>query len=113
MRYVEKWMGMGHPYAVSSMVNLFLWLAESLLLLRVVVHFFFTTASGSFFHWTYYTTGVLLDPFRGVFVNPTFTPGHWYVDFPALFAMMVYGAFGALLLGLVSWNWGTRRSSNR
>jgi uncharacterized protein YggT (Ycf19 family) len=111
MRYVEKWMGMGHPYSVSSIVNFFLFWAESLLLVRVIVHFFFTTASGGFFSWVYYTTAPLLSPFRNVFVNPTATPGSWYVDFPALFAMAVYGAFGALLVGLAAWRFGYKRTT--
>ena|SRR5437868_4238074 len=108
MRYPGKMLGLGHEFSVSGMANLFLTLAEVLLLVRVVVHFFFTTASGSFFTWVYTTTNVLLNPFRAVFVNPTATPGHWYVDFPALFAMMVYAAVGGLVIGLVAWNWGAR-----
>jgi hypothetical protein len=59
----------------------------------------------------YYTTDVLLAPFRGVFPNPTATPGHWYIDFPALFAMAVYAAFASLLVGLAAWNWGGRRGN--
>ena len=109
MRYCGKMMGMGHEFSARSMTSLFLTLTELLLLLRVVVHFFLTTASGSFFQWVYYTTDALLSPFRAVFVNPTATPGHWYVDFPALFAMAAYAAFGALLVGLTAWNWGNRR----
>ncbi|HET9721833.1 MAG TPA: hypothetical protein VFP32_02275 [Candidatus Saccharimonadales bacterium] len=111
MRYSGKMLGLGHHVSVAGLVNLFLTFAELLLGLRVIVHFFFTTASGSWFDWVYYTTGVLLSPFRGTFVNPTFTPGHWYVDFPALFAMMVYAAFGALLIGLAGWNFGFRRTN--
>lgn len=110
MRYSGKMLGLGHHVSVAGLVNLFLTLAEALLALRVIVHFFFTTASGGFFDWVYYTTGVLLSPFRGTFVNPTFTPGHWYVDFPALFAMMVYAAFGALLIALTRLNWVGRRN---
>jgi len=110
MRSPERMMlGLGHEFSVSGTTNLFLTLAEVMLLVRVIVHFFFTTASGSFFHWVYYTTDVLLAPFRGVFPNPAATPGHWYIDFPALFAMAVYAAFGGLLIGLVGWNWGGRR----
>jgi len=108
MRNSGKMMGLGHEFSVAGTTNFFLTFAELLLLVRVVVHFFFTTASGGFFSWVYYTTDVLLSPFRSVFVNPTATPGHWYVDFPALFAMAVYAAFGGLLVGLVAWNWGRR-----
>ena len=113
MRYPGRMLGLGHEFSVSSMANLFLTFAEVLLLVRVVVHFFFTTASGGFFTWVYATTNVLLSPFRGVFVNPTATPTHWYVDFPALFAMMVYAAVGGLVIGLVAWNWGIRAATRR
>jgi flagellar biosynthesis protein FlhB len=99
MRYSGKMMGLGHEFSVASMTNLFLTLAELLLLVRVVVHFFFTASGGSFFHWVSYSTDVLLNPFRGVFVNP------------ALFAMAVYAALGSLLMGLAVWNFGTRRGN--
>lgn len=85
---------------VGHGVNVFVGLAELLLLLRVVLKFFFTTAGGGFVHWAFSTTDVLLAPFRGVFPNPTNTPGNWYVDWVALFAMAVYMAAGYLL---VSW----------
>jgi hypothetical protein len=101
-------LGLGHEFSVAGLSNLFLTLAEVLLLLRVVLKFFFTTASGGFVHWAYTTTNVLLEPFRAVFPNPTATPTGWHVDFVALFAMMVYAAFGGLLMGLVTWNWGAR-----
>jgi uncharacterized protein YggT (Ycf19 family) len=110
MRYPGgKMFGLGHEFSVSGTANMFLTFAELLLFVRVIVHFFFTSSSGSFFAWVYGTTNVLLSPFRGVFVNPTATPTHWYVDFPALFAMMVYATLGGLLIGLVAWNWGVRR----
>jgi hypothetical protein len=111
MRSTGKMMGLGHEFSVASLSNLFLTLAEVLLLLRVVLKFFFTSAGGGFVHWAYSTTDVLLAPFRGVFPNPTATPTNWHVDWVALFAMMVYAAFGGLLMGLVTWNWGVRRTN--
>jgi hypothetical protein len=108
MRYSWKMPWMGMMGGVSGMTNLFLGLAELLLFLRVILKFFFTTAGGGFVHWAYSTTDVLLVPFRGVFPNPTATPTTWYVDWVALFAMAVYAAFGALLVGLAAWNWGRR-----
>ena len=108
MRYNAKMMGMGMgPMGtVSGMTNLFVWLAELLLLLRVVLKFFFTTAGGGFVQWAYSTTDVLLVPFRTVFPDPTATPGNWYLDWPALLAMAVYAAFGAVLIGLARWAMG-------
>ena len=77
--------------------------------MRVVLKFFFTTAGGSFFHWAFSTTDVLMAPFRGVYPNPTMTPDRWYIDWVALFAMAVYVAFGALLVALVTWGFGTKK----
>jgi hypothetical protein len=106
MRYSGKFLGLGHYYSVASLTNLFLTLAELLLLLRVVLKFFFTTANSGFVHWAYRTTDVLLTPFRGIFSNPTSTPGTWHIDWVALLAMAVYAALGALLVGLATWNFG-------
>ncbi len=93
---------------VENSVTMFVGLAELGLALRVVLKFFFTSAGGSFVHWGVSTTDALLAPFRWVFPDPTATAGNWYVDWVALFAMAVYLAGGAILLGLVS-RWGNRK----
>ncbi|HEX5447887.1 MAG TPA: hypothetical protein VFW90_01660 [Candidatus Saccharimonadales bacterium] len=78
---------------LETSVSLFVVLVEVLLAARVFFKFFFTVAGGSFFHWMYGTTDVLLQPFRGIFggagMNGT-PPTHWYVDYVALFAMAAY-----------------------
>ena len=89
---------------VAHLINTFVGLAELLLLLRVFMKFFFTSAGGGFTQWSFYVTDTLLAPFRGVFPNPTHTPGNWYVDWVALFAMAVYAAAGYLLICLC-WRW--------
>ncbi len=83
-------------------VSLFVYLTELLLLLRVILKFFFTSAGGGFVHWAFTTTDTLLVPFRGVFPNPTHTPGNWYIDWVALFAMAVYIAAGYMLVSLAA-----------
>ena len=93
---------------VANSVNMFVGLAELLLALRVVCKFFFTSAGGSFVHWVFSTTDVLLAPFRGVFPNPAATPGNWYVDWVALFAMAMYMAAAAVLLGYVA-KWAAKK----
>lgn len=82
---------------VAYMVDTFVALAELLLVLRIVLKFFFTTAGGGFVHWAFSTTDVLLAPFRTVFPNPTMTPGTWYIDWVALFALAIYPAVGWVL----------------
>lgn len=106
MRYSGKMLGWGHHYSVASLSNLFLTFAELMLLLRVFLKFFFTTADAGFVHWAFRTTDVLLSPFRGVYANPTATPGTWHIDWVALFAMAVYAAFFSLLVSLAGAGWG-------
>jgi YGGT family protein len=89
---------------VARAIDVFVNLAMVLLTLRVVLKFFFTTAGGGFVHWAFSTTDVLLAPFRVVFPGTTQTPGNWYVDWVALFAMAVYMAAGYLLYNVaVRW----------
>ncbi|MGH2481393.1 MAG: hypothetical protein ACRDHW_17200 [Ktedonobacteraceae bacterium] len=85
---------------VARMIDVFVNLAELLLTLRVILKFFFTSAGGGFVHWAFSTTDVLLAPFRVVFPSTTATPGNWYVDWVALFAMAVYMAGGYLLYNI-------------
>lgn len=114
MRYSERMMlGLGHNLSVATLTNLFLTFAELLLVLRVVLKFFFTTAGGGFVHWAYSTTNVLLEPFRGLFPNATATPTNWHVDWVALFAMAVYAAVGAILIGLARWAAGWNAVTGR
>lgn len=87
---------------VGHLVNGFVFFAELLLLLRVVLKFFVAEANSSFVHWAFTTTNTLLEPFRGVFTNPTHTQGSWYVDYVALFAMAVYAAAGYILISLAA-----------
>jgi len=90
---------------VARMLDLFVNLAEILLTLRVILKFFFTSAGGGFVSWAFSTTDVLLAPFRAVFPDPTNTPGNWYIDWVALFAMAVYMAAGYMLYNLaVRWS---------
>jgi hypothetical protein len=95
-------LGVGQPTGV------FLGLTELLLTLRVFLKFFFASAGGGFVHWAFSTTNVLLEPFRGVFPNPTATPTNWHIDWVSLFAMAVYACFGALLISAAGWGFGGR-----
>ena len=93
---------------VGHSVNVFVGLTELLLALRVVLKFFFTTAGGGFVHWAFSTTDVLLAPFRAVFTGANQTPGNWYVDWVALFAMAVYMGVAYAFVGVAT-NWGAKR----
>jgi hypothetical protein len=116
MRYNARWMNMagkGPLGTVSGMTGLFVMLAEIFLVFRVILKFFFTSAGGGFVHWAFSTTDVLLVPFRSIWPNPSMTPGNWYVDWVALFAMAVYAAVGVVLIGLARWATGWNAVTRR
>jgi uncharacterized protein YggT (Ycf19 family) len=87
---------------VAGLINFFLALAEIFLALRVVLRFFAANADASFVRWVYDMSNVLLEPFRGIFHSAVI--GNYHVlDFPALFAMVVYGLVALAFAALVSW----------
>ncbi len=82
-------------YSMSQMVDwkiqLFTLSAELLLFVRVIVRFFNGNPDAQFVHWVIGATNVLLEPFRAVFNVMDVPARGWVVDYPALFAMAVYG----------------------
>lgn len=82
-------------YSMKQMIDwkiqLFTLSAELLLLVRVIVRFFNGNPDAQFIHWVISTTNVLLEPFRAVFTSLGVAERGWVVDYPALFAMAVYG----------------------
>lgn len=85
MKYSQKQM-------VDWHIQSFTMLAESLLALRVIMRFFNGNPDAQFVHWVINTTNVLLEPFRAVFTSLGVAERGWVLDFPALFAMAIYGA---------------------
>lgn len=97
-----------HKQGVEAFVNLFVGLAELLLLLRVALRFFNGNPDATFVHWAYTNTQPLLEPFRAVFASTDVVSRGWVVDFAALFAMAAYAAAGYMLLSIAS-NWARKK----
>lgn len=85
---------------IAGFVNFFVGLAEVFLGLRVLLRLFGANPDVAFVQWVYDSSSVLLDPFRGIFPTKEVAPGS-VIDFSALFAMLVYGLVGMLVLALV------------
>lgn len=86
---------------VTGLMNLFIFVTELLLAIRVVVQFFVGTSGNGFVEWVYNTSGALLEPFRWFWVNATGVEGRWNVDFPALMAMVIFPAAAYFILSMV------------
>lgn len=84
-----------------GLINLVIGIAELFLGLRVLLKLFGANANNAFVQWVYDSSGVLLDPFRGIFPSKELASNS-VVDFSALFAMLIYGLIGMLLVWVVS-----------
>jgi len=87
---------------VEQLVSLFVWLAEALLLVRVVLRFFNGNPDATFVHWVYTNTQVLLEPLRNIFTSVDAVSRGWVVDYVALAAMAFWAVVGYLVVGLAS-----------
>ncbi len=88
---------------LTSLVSFFVGIAEAILGLRVLFRLFNANGANTFVHWIYQTSGVLMDPFRGIFrAQATLSPGY-VLDITALFAMLMYAILGYLLIALLAW----------
>lgn len=85
---------------VDVFVSKFVWLAELVLLLRVVLRFFNANPDATFVHWCYSNTQVLLEPLRNIFTSSDVVSRGWVVDYVALAAMAFWAATGYLVVGL-------------
>jgi uncharacterized protein YggT (Ycf19 family) len=85
---------------LSKLIQLIIGLAEIVLVLRIVLRLFAANPTASFVHWIYTTSNTLLEPFRGIFQTGVIDKSY-VLDFTALFALIVYGLLGSLLIYFV------------
>jgi len=85
---------------LSRLIHLIIGLAEIVLVLRIVLRLFAANPTASFVHWTYTTSNTLLEPFRGIFQTGVIDKSY-VLDFTALFALIVYGLLGSVLIYFV------------
>lgn len=87
---------------LAGLVNFFVGIAEAVLGLRVLLRLFGANPENGFVRFVYDSSGILLEPFRGIFPTADVqTLG--VIDFSALFAMLVYGLIGMAFLSLATW----------
>lgn len=87
---------------VLGLINFFLAVAEVFLGVRVLLRFFAANPDNGFVQWVYNSSGVLMQPFRGIFPTEVIGKNH-VVDFSALFAMVVYGLVALAFVALANW----------
>jgi len=78
------------------LTNLVSLIVGVLLSLRFVLRLFDADATNEFVNWVFETSGEILSPFRNVFHGASLDGS--VLDFTALFAMVIYGAFALWVL---------------
>ncbi len=84
-----------------NLSNVFMWIAEVSLALRVLFRLLDVEATNSFVNWVYEVSGAFLAPLRGVFPSQGLESGN-VLDVPALFAMVAYAVFAMLVVLVVA-----------
>ena len=87
-------------YLATNLLNVFVGAVESLLGLRFMLKIFGANSSNGFVDWVYEMSGVLLDPFRGIFPVKVFV-NQYVLEFSTLFAMLVYALIGLFVAWLI------------
>lgn len=85
---------------LSVMINFVFAIIGFLLGLRILLRFFGANTATPFVQWVYETSDSLLAPFAGIF-PVTRIDGGFVVDFPAIFAVIIYAFIGYLIIEAV------------
>lgn len=87
-------------YFTTSLLSIFIGLVQLFLGLRFILKLFGANAENAFVNWVYEMSGVLLEPFRGIFPIRVYENAYIF-EFSTLFAMLMYAILAALLLALL------------
>lgn len=80
-------------YGVLSLVELFL-------ALRFILKLFGANAANGFVEWLYEMSGVLLEPFRGIFPTTVFK-SNFVFEFSTLFAIVIYAIIALVIVAIL------------
>lgn len=87
-------------YLTNNLIYGLFSLVEGFLALRFILKIFGANPDNGFVSWLYEMSGVLLDPFRGIF--PTTVYKNTFVfEFSTLFAMVIYAVVAILVFALL------------
>lgn len=85
------------------LLNLFLGIVGFFLVLRILFRLLSANSATPFVAWIYDVSGILMSPFRGIFINPTVptVSGQAIFDIVALVAFVFYSLLVYFLIALV------------
>lgn len=81
----------------SKWINIILEIIEAILGIHILLKLFAAHSGVPFVHWMFRLSAPLLSPFQGIFNNIVFQ-GKYVLDLSAVFALVIYGIVGYLIL---------------
>jgi uncharacterized protein YggT (Ycf19 family) len=98
--YISSGGCMNIRYLTNKLIYGLFSLVEAFLALRFILELFGANGANGFVSWVYEMSGVLLDPFRGVFPTTVFK-NTFVFDFSTLFAIVMYAILAILIFALL------------
>lgn len=92
---------MGVRSFAINLLNVFVAIVEGFLALRFALKLFGANDNVGFVNWVYEMSGVLLEPFRGIFPARVFE-NQYVLEFSTLFAMLMYALLALLIVALIN-----------
>jgi hypothetical protein len=92
---------MNMRFFTISLLNFFTAIVEGFLALRFLLKLFGANPLAGFVDWVYAMSGVLLEPFRGIF-GVKVLDNRYVLEFSTLFAMLMYAILALLLIALIN-----------
>lgn len=87
-------------YLTNNLLYGLLGLVELFLALRFILKLFGANASVGFVQWVYEMSGVLLEPFRGIFPTTVFKSSFVF-EFSTLFAIIIYAVIALVVVSIL------------
>lgn len=85
---------------VSKWINIILEIVEAIIGIHILLKLFHANPNVPFVNWMYRLSAPLLRPFNGIFHDIVFQ-GKYDLDLSAIFALIIYGIIGYLLILLI------------
>lgn len=87
-------------YLTNNLIYGLFSVVETFLALRFILKLFGANAGNGFVDWLYEMSGVLLEPFRGIFPTTVFK-STFVFEFSTLFAIVIYAIVAILIFALL------------
>lgn len=85
---------------IGKLVNIVVEIIEAILGIHILLKLFQANTDVPFVRWMFDLSAPLLRPFKGIFKEMVFQD-HYVLDLSALFALIIYGIVGYLVMLLI------------